>query len=124
LAACALLGGAALLSAIAATASSGTPGPGSTALQAALRHDLRHYLTTRRKAGHISAVSLRVTFPGAEPAINLAVGTTLQRWPRASPRYLGRAATAPAPEPAPFRLAESSRVESSITIELAATDGG
>ena len=46
------------------------------ALQAALRHDLSHYLTARRKAEHISAVSLRVTFPGARPAINLAAGTT------------------------------------------------
>lgn len=75
LAACALLGGAALLSAIATAASSETPGPSRTALQAALRHDLRHYLITRRKAEHISAVSLLVTFPGAEAAINLAVGT-------------------------------------------------
>jgi hypothetical protein len=38
LAACPLLGGAALLSAIATAASSETPGPSSTALQAALRH--------------------------------------------------------------------------------------
>ena len=45
-------------------------------LRAALRHDLTHYLTTRRKAEHISAVSLRVTYPGTKPAISLATGTT------------------------------------------------
>jgi D-alanyl-D-alanine carboxypeptidase len=44
-------------------------------VQAALRHDLSHYLTTRRTAEHISAVSLRVTFPGREPGIDLAAGT-------------------------------------------------
>jgi D-alanyl-D-alanine carboxypeptidase len=49
---------------------------GGAALRAALRHDLSNYLTTRRKAEHISAVSLRVTFPGTKPAINVATGTT------------------------------------------------
>ncbi len=47
------------------------------AVQAALRDDLSQYLTTRGTAEHISAVSLRVTFPGSEPSIDLAVGTTL-----------------------------------------------
>ena len=78
----ALLGTAALLPASAAGA---TPRPAlerSAALRAALRHDLSHYLTTRHKAEHISAVSLRVTFPGTGPAISLAAGTT---------RYNGRA---------------------------------
>jgi uncharacterized membrane protein len=37
-------------------------------VQAALRHDLSHYLTTRRTAEHISTVSLRVTFPGNKPS--------------------------------------------------------
>ena len=75
-AACALLVGVGSSSATAATAASGVPWESSTALKTALRQDLRHYLTARRKAEHISAVSLRVTFPGAEPAINLAAGTT------------------------------------------------
>ena len=72
LAACALLGGTALFSATAATAAPRASGP---ALNMALRDDLRHYLTTRRQAEHISAVSLRVTFGDATPAINLAAGT-------------------------------------------------
>jgi D-alanyl-D-alanine carboxypeptidase len=76
IAACAMLGGLALFSATGASASASAPRESSTALRAALRHDLRHYLTSRRKAEHISAVSLRVTFPGTEPAINLAAGTT------------------------------------------------
>ena len=78
LAACALLGGAVLFSApaaTAATAATAAPRISRAALNAALQHDLHHYLTTRRKAEHISAVSLRVTFGGARPAINLAAGT-------------------------------------------------
>ena len=47
-----------------------------TTLQAALRRDLSDYLTTRRTAEHISADSLRITFPGTRPAISLADGTT------------------------------------------------
>ena len=35
-----------------------------------------NYLTARRKAEHISAVSLQVTFPGTKPAITVATGTT------------------------------------------------
>ena len=78
-AACALLGGATLSGATAATAATpvgGAPSQSSAALQMALRQDLTHYLATRSTAEHISAVSLRVTFPGTGPAINLAVGTT------------------------------------------------
>jgi D-alanyl-D-alanine carboxypeptidase len=75
-AACALLSGAALLSASAASASAVAPRDNSTSLHRALHRDLTHYLSTRRKAEHISAVSLRVTFPGAKHSINLAVGTT------------------------------------------------
>ena len=74
----ALLGATGLLSASAASAASASPSParesGST-LRTALRHDLSRYLTARRKAEHISAVSLRVTFPGSRPAISLAAGT-------------------------------------------------
>jgi hypothetical protein len=66
-AACALLGGATLSAATAATAG-GASSRSSAALQMALRHDLRHYLATRRTAEHISAVSLRVTFRGTGPA--------------------------------------------------------
>ena len=49
---------------------------GSAALRASLRSDLDHYLTARRKAEHISAVALRVTFRGGQPAINVTAGTT------------------------------------------------
>jgi D-alanyl-D-alanine carboxypeptidase len=45
-------------------------------LRASLRSDLDHYLTARRKAEHISAVALRVTFRGSQPAINVTAGTT------------------------------------------------
>ena len=69
----AMLGAAGLLPASAASASVRHSG---TALRTALRRDLSHYLTTRRKAEHISAVSLRVTFPGSKPSISLATGTT------------------------------------------------
>ncbi len=75
-AACALLAAAGLLSGGAASASAGTPRGNGGGLHAALRHDLSRYLTARRTAEHISAVSLRVTFPGSEPAIDLATGTT------------------------------------------------
>ena len=73
---CALLGAAGLLPASAASATAGPARPNSGALRTALRHDLSSYLTARRKAEHISAVSLRVTFPGSGPAISLAAGTT------------------------------------------------
>jgi D-alanyl-D-alanine carboxypeptidase len=57
-------------------AATGTSGPsGANSLSSALRQDLHQYLTGRRTAEHISAVSLRVTFPD-EPSINLAAGTT------------------------------------------------
>lgn len=75
-AACALLAAAGLLSGGAASASAGTPRGNGAGLQAALRHDISRYLTAERTAEHISAVSLRVTFPGSEPAIDLATGTT------------------------------------------------
>jgi D-alanyl-D-alanine carboxypeptidase len=75
-AAAALLTTAGIASASAASASA-TPGRTSgTALLAGLRRDLSRYLTARRTAEHISAVSLRVTYPGTKPAINLATGTT------------------------------------------------
>src|SRR5437763_4979961 len=44
--------------------------------QQALRAELNNYLNTRRVPEHISAVSLRVTYPGTKPPIALAVGTT------------------------------------------------
>src|SRR5205085_436978 len=40
------------------------------------RAELNNYLNTRRVPEHISAVSLRVTYPGTTPPIALAVGTT------------------------------------------------
>ncbi len=76
----ALLGAGAFLSACPAAASAAAlaaqPRQAGTTLQAALRRDLSDYLTSRRKAEHISAASLRITFPGTRPAISLADGTT------------------------------------------------
>ncbi len=73
--ACALLGAAALTASSAASAAS-IPQPGhGAALVSSLRDDIKQYLATRGKAEHISAVSLRVTFPGRAPGIGLAVGT-------------------------------------------------
>jgi D-alanyl-D-alanine carboxypeptidase len=72
---CALLGAAGLTASGAASAAS-TPQPGhGAALQTSLRDDIRQYLATRGTAEHISAVSLRVTFPGRAPGIDVAVGT-------------------------------------------------
>jgi D-alanyl-D-alanine carboxypeptidase len=74
--AAALLATAAMATASAASASA-TPGHQSAAaLRTALHRDLSRYLTARRTAEHISADSLRVTFPGSRPAISLATGTT------------------------------------------------
>ena len=75
-AACALLTTAAMASPDAASASAAPPHTSTAELRAALRRDLSRYLTARRTAEHISAVSLRVTFPGSRPAISLATGTT------------------------------------------------
>jgi D-alanyl-D-alanine carboxypeptidase len=72
----ALLGVTGMLSSSAASASASSPGGSGTALRAALRADLSHYLSTRHKAEHISAVSLRVTYASGKPAVNLAAGTT------------------------------------------------
>jgi hypothetical protein len=57
-------------------AAAAPPRQAGTTLRAALRRDLSDYLTARRTAEHISAVSLRVTFAGRRPAISLADGTT------------------------------------------------
>jgi D-alanyl-D-alanine carboxypeptidase len=73
---CALLGAAGMASAGAASASARPARESGAALRTALRGDLRRYLTARRGAEHISAVSLRVTFPGGRPAVALATGTT------------------------------------------------
>jgi D-alanyl-D-alanine carboxypeptidase len=81
-AALALLGAAGMLSSNAvnavnaASASASPTHQNSTALQAALSGDLSHYLSARGTAEHISAVSLRVTFPGSRPPVSLATGTT------------------------------------------------
>jgi D-alanyl-D-alanine carboxypeptidase len=73
----ALLTTAALASAGAASASAAAPPRASgAALSAALHRDLTRYLTARRTAEHISADSLRVTFPGSRAPISLAAGTT------------------------------------------------
>ncbi len=72
----ALLGAAGMLSSSAASASASQTRPNSTAALAALGGDLNHYLNARGTAEHISAVSLRVTFPGSRPPISLATGTT------------------------------------------------
>ena len=95
-AACALLTTAALASAGAASASAALPRTSSAALRAALHRDLRRYLTARHTAEHISAVSLRVTFPGSRPAISLATGTARRRY---RPVRCGRSAATPRPSP-------------------------
>ena len=46
------------------------------ALTAALRADLTHYLATEGAKDHFSALSLRVTYPGARPGLAVSVGTT------------------------------------------------
>lgn len=74
--AAALLTTAGIASASAASAAAAPPRASSAALRAALHRDLARYLTARRTAEHISADSLRVTFPGSRPAISLAAGTT------------------------------------------------
>jgi D-alanyl-D-alanine carboxypeptidase len=73
---CALLGAGALLSAGSASASAAQPRQADVTLRAALHRDLSDYLTARRTAEHISAVSLEITFRGSRPAISLADGTT------------------------------------------------
>ncbi len=75
-AACVLLTTAGMATAGAASASAAPPRTSSAVLRTALYRDLSRYLTARRTAEHISAVSLRVTFPGSRPAISLATGTT------------------------------------------------
>jgi D-alanyl-D-alanine carboxypeptidase len=45
-------------------------------LRASLKTELEKYLNQREAAEHISAVSLRVTFRGSKPSINIPVGTT------------------------------------------------
>ena len=75
-AAFALLGAAGMLSSSAASASASQTRQNSAALQAALGGDLSRYLSARHTAEHISAVSLRVTFPGSRPPISLAAGST------------------------------------------------
>jgi D-alanyl-D-alanine carboxypeptidase len=57
----------------------GASGPqpgGKTALTSTLRSQLSRYLKARRRAEHISAISLRVSLPGKASSINVAVGTT------------------------------------------------
>ena len=73
---CALLGAAGTLLLSPTSASASQPGQSSAALGTALRGDLSRYLTSRRTAEHISAVSLRVTFASSRPPISLATGTT------------------------------------------------
>ena len=75
-AAAALLTTVGIASASAASASAAPPRTSGAALRTALHRDLTRYLTARRTAEHISADSLRVTFPGSRPAISLATGTT------------------------------------------------
>jgi D-alanyl-D-alanine carboxypeptidase len=72
----ALLGMAGMLSSGTASASASRTRQDTAALHAALSGDLNHYLSDRRTAEHISAVSLRVTFPGSRPPVGVATGTT------------------------------------------------
>jgi len=52
-------------------------GVDETALRGSLRTALTNFLSSQGAREHISAVSLRVTFRGQRPAINVPVGTTL-----------------------------------------------
>ena len=54
-----------------------TPRGGGGAVPLGSLHSaLSDYLATRGQAEHMSAVGLRVSFPGHEPSVNMAVGTT------------------------------------------------
>jgi D-alanyl-D-alanine carboxypeptidase len=53
--------------------------PDASSLRAPLKADLHRYLSARRVAEHISAVSLAVAFRGRGPSINLAAGSTRYR---------------------------------------------
>ncbi len=46
------------------------------ALTAALRADLTRYLDAQRVTDHISALSLRVSYPDTRPGLAVSVGTT------------------------------------------------
>jgi D-alanyl-D-alanine carboxypeptidase len=65
----------------AASASAAPPGGGTghgnerARLARVLAADLEQYLAARRKTDHISAVSLRVDFPGGKPGIGTVAGT-------------------------------------------------
>ena len=71
----AVLAAAALTACTGGNAAGAPPRASGAALLASLRGDLSRYLATRRQAEHISAVALRVTFRGNQPAINVAAGT-------------------------------------------------
>jgi D-alanyl-D-alanine carboxypeptidase len=72
---CALIGAAGLTASGAASAASLPQSGHGTALRTSLRDDISQYLAARGTIEHISAVSLRVTFPGQAPGIDVAVGT-------------------------------------------------
>ena len=72
----AVLAAAALTACTSGNAAGAPPRASGAALAASLRSDLSRYLATRRQAEHISAVALRVTFRGNQPAINVTAGTT------------------------------------------------
>jgi D-alanyl-D-alanine carboxypeptidase len=59
------------------SAATAAQGSDEAALRASLKTELEDYLSTQGAAEHISAVSLRVTFRGDKPTINIPVGTTL-----------------------------------------------
>jgi D-alanyl-D-alanine carboxypeptidase len=88
-AASALLATTALASADTASASAAPGHQSAATLRTALRRDLSRYLSARRTAEHISAVALRVTFPGSRSPVSLATGTTgYHGGPPVSPRAL------------------------------------
>ena len=51
-------------------------GPGNAALRESLKRELEFFLTNQGATEHVSGVSLRVTFRGQRPSINIPVGTT------------------------------------------------
>ena len=99
-AAAALLTTAGMASAGAASASAAPARTSGAALRTALHRDLSRYLTARRTAEHISADSLRVTFPGTGRPSAWPPGppaTTAAR--RYRPVRCGRSAATPRPSP-------------------------
>jgi D-alanyl-D-alanine carboxypeptidase len=73
-----MVGLAAVLAGVAGSSAAGASprAEPATTLTAALRSDLDQYLAAHGATDHISAASLRVTYPDARPALAVSAGTT------------------------------------------------